>query len=472
MNNDGQPINIVGAGLAGALLAVLLARRGFQVILYDRRPDPRKTDAEAGRSINLALAARGIRALERAGVMDRIHPLLIPMRGRMVHDTAGTTTLQPYGQREHEVIYSVGRAALNRVLIEAAATYSTVDLRFEQTCLGAHLETNTLTFQGSNTHPLTPKVPTDRATAYLTPMAPTDATTRPLTPTIATDGAGSAIRTSLARAHHVTVREDWLDHDYKELTIPATTQLDGKSLHIWPRGGFMLIALPNTDGTFTATLFLARKGPNSFASLDSPAATREFFQREFPDVVPLMPNLLKEFAAHPQGQLGTVHLSPWHIGGQVLLLGDAAHAIVPFHGQGMNAAFEDCSALDAMLDLHASWSTLFAELARDRQPNTTAIAEMALENYTEMRDTVLDAGFVRRKAIAMDLERRFPDRFIPRYSMVMFHPEIAYAEAQRRGRLQEEILHELDSKRPVSGAVDPSLAEWLVTQRLQPISGS
>ena len=444
MRPDSQrPINIVGAGLAGALLALLLARRGFRVILYDRRPDPRKTDAEGGRSINLALAARGIRALERAGVMERIQPLLIPMRGRMVHDTTGATNLQPYGQSEHEVIYSVGRAALNRVLIEAAASYATVDLRFEQTCLRADLESDTLSFQ--------------------------DCKTRPLTPTIATDGAGSTVRTSLVRANRVKVREDWLDHDYKELTIPATTRLDGKSLHIWPRGGFMLIALPNTDGTFTATLFLARRGPNSFESLDSPTAIRDFFQREFPDAVPLMPNLLQGFTAHPQGQLGTVHLAPWHIGGQVLLLGDAAHAIVPFHGQGMNAAFEDCFVLDFLLDHHDTWATLFAELEESRRPNTTAIAEMALENYTEMRDTVLDTGFVRRKAIAMELERRFPDRFIPRYSMVMFHPEIPYAEAQRRGRVQAEILAELDSKRDATGGTDANLADRLVKERLDPV---
>ena len=441
-----RPVNIVGAGLAGALLAVLLARRDFKVTLYDRRPDPRRADAEGGRSINLALAARGIRALERAGVMDSIQPLLIPMRGRMVHDLSGSTTLQPYGQREHEVIYSVGRAALNRVLIEAAARYQTVSLRFEQTCLGAHPESNTLRFQDRNTN---------------------QEYELPLTPTIATDGAGSAVRTSLARAKHVNVREDWLDHDYKELTVPATDALDGKSLHIWPRGGFMLIALPNTDGTFTATLFLARRGPNSFAALDSPTAIGEFFHREFADAAPLMPDLLQEFATHPQGQLGTVHLAPWQIGGQLLLLGDAAHAIVPFHGQGMNAAFEDCYVLDTLLDRHDTWDTLFPELAHERQPNATAIAEMALENYTEMRDTVLDAAFVRRKTIAMDLERRFPDRFIPRYSMVMFHPEIPYAEAQRRGKLQEEILHELDSKH---APADSSLAERLVNQHLQPIT--
>jgi kynurenine 3-monooxygenase len=449
-----QPVNIVGAGLAGALLAVLLGRRGFNITLYERRPDPRNAAAEGGRSINLALAARGIRALERAGVMERIRPLLIPMRGRMVHDPSGAVTLQPYGQREHEVIYSVGRAALNRVLIEEAARYDTVTLRLEQTCIAAIPQQNLLRFHNRHT-----------GVEYETALAPT----------IATDGAGSAVRSSLAAAKQATVREDWLDHDYKELTIPAHTgrhALDGKSLHIWPRGGFMLIALPNTDGSFTATLFLARKGSNSFAGLTNHAAVQEFFQREFADALALMPDLLKEFAFHPQGQLGTVHLTPWHIGGSVLLLGDAAHAIVPFHGQGMNAAFEDCFVFDELLERHTQWAPLFEEFEQSRRRNAAAIAEMALENYTEMRDTVLDAGFVRRKAIAMELERRFPDRFIPRYSMVMFHPEIPYAEAQRRGALQEEILAELDSARASTGSVDPHLAERLVTQRLTPISAS
>jgi kynurenine 3-monooxygenase len=446
-----HPINVVGAGLAGALLAVLLARRGFSINLYDRRPDPRTTTAEGGRSINLALAARGIRALDRAGVMDHIRPLLIPMRGRMVHGLSGTPTLQPYGQREHEVIYSIGRADLNRVLIEAAARYGTVSLRFNQTCIAANPERNTLRFRD------TPGT-THRA-EYETQ----------LTPTIATDGAGSAVRMSLAATKHVTSREDWLDHDYKELTVPAHTArnvLDTNALHIWPRGGFMLIALPNTDGSFTATLFLARTGPNSFATLRDGPSVDAFFRKEFPDTLALMPNLTQDFAANPQGQLGTVHLTSWHVGGSVLMLGDAAHAIVPFHGQGMNAAFEDCSVLDSLLDHHSQWASLFTEFSAARRPNATAIAAMALENYTEMRDTVLDASFVRRKEIAMDLERRFPDRFIPRYSMVMFHPEIPYAEALRRGSIQAEILAELDEKRDARGNTDLTLARKLIEQRL------
>jgi kynurenine 3-monooxygenase len=269
------------------------------------------------------------------------------------------------------------------------------------------------------------------------------------------------------------VREEWLDHDYKELTVPAAAagSLERHALHIWPRGGFMLIALPNTDGSFTATLFLARAGRPSFAALDTPHAVEEFFAREFADALPLLPDLAAQFAANPQGQLGTVHTTPWHVGGEVLLLGDAAHAIVPFHGQGMNAAFEDCVELDALLVAARDSAELFARFEQARRPNTAAIAQMALENYLEMRDAVLDAGFVRRKALAMALERRFPDRFIPRYSMVMFHPEIPYAEAQRRGALQEQLLQELDREGIGPAAADSDCAERLISGRLAPIAG-
>ncbi|MGB6602764.1 MAG: NAD(P)/FAD-dependent oxidoreductase [Steroidobacteraceae bacterium] len=450
----GTPVNIIGAGLSGALLAVLLARRGLRVDLYERRADPRQSRPESGRSINLALAARGIRALERAGVMEGVRPHLIEMRGRMVHELSGGTALQPYGQRQHEVIWSVGRADLNRLLIEEAARHATVRVRFNQQCLGADLQHDRLHFR-------------DHASGGVQETA--------LTPTLATDGAGSAVRASLAAAGRIEVREDWLDHDYKELSIPAVAgshALEPHALHIWPRGGFMLIALPNTDGSFTATLFLARTGAASFASLDRPEAVAAFFAREFADAVPLMPGLLQDFASHPQGQLGTVHASSWHAGGRVLLLGDAAHAIVPFHGQGMNAAFEDCVALDGLLDGHDGWEELFAAFEQARRPDTAAIAQMALENYVEMRDTVRDAGFLRRKSIAMGLERRFPDRFIPRYSMVMFHPEISYAEALRRGEVQAQILDELDpgDEAQIAASCASARAEELISARLAPLA--
>jgi kynurenine 3-monooxygenase len=439
-----QPLSIVGAGLAGSLLALLLARRGFTVTLYDRGSDPRTQLAAAGRSINLALAARGIRALERAAVMRDIKPLLIAMRGRMVHERSGKLELQPYGQNEKEVIYSVGRAALNVSLLESAARHRKVSIKFGHTCLGASLDTDVLRFR-------------DLASGLTYETR--------LTPAIATDGAGSAVRASLAATHAIRTREELLDHDYKELTLPAQHRrhaLAADALHIWPRGGYMLIALPNTDGSFTATLFLPRTGPASFAALTAPAQIEEFFAREFPDAARLMPDLVREFTRNPRGLLGTVHNAPWHVAGHVLLLGDAAHAIVPFHGQGMNATFEDCLVFDDLIDAHDDWASLFAEFERQRRPNAEAIAQMSLENYVEMRDTVLDPTFKRHQELALELERRFPNRFIRRYSMVMFHPEIPYAEALRRGTVQTDIVAEIDRY--------PERAATLIDERLAPIS--
>jgi kynurenine 3-monooxygenase len=458
-----RPINIVGGGLAGALLAVMLVRRGCGAIhVWDKRADPRRARSERGRSINLVLAARGIRALEKAGVMGRVEPLMIPLRGRMIHERSGSTSLQPYGQRDDELIYSIGRADLNRVLIEEAARHQDVTIRFNQTCLGADCQRNQLEFRNDTSGAL-----------YSLELAPT----------LATDGAGSALRTSLAKAGHLRCREEWLDHDYKELTIPPAggrPAIDPNALHIWPRGGFMLIALPNTDQSFTATLFLSRTGPRSFASLPNARAVSALFREEFPDAAELMPDLVSEFQAHPTGQLGTVHADRWHAGGQVLLMGDAAHAIVPFHGQGMNAAFEDCRVLDSLLDRYSDWESLFAEFERLRRPNAEAIAQMALENYREMRETVLDPGFVRRRTMALELERHFPDRFVPRYSMVMFRSDIPYSEALRRGGVQEEILLELDGLRNAAGVTDADAARLsatdleraaeLINARLPPVS--
>ena len=405
-------VNIIGAGLAGSLLAILLAKRGFRVSVYERRPDPRASTADSGRSINLALAARGIRGLQLAGVLDRIMPLAIPMRGRMVHEHDGSTELQMYGVRPDEVIYSISRADLNRTLIEAAAELPGVEFQFRQLCLGLAHEKNVLELR-------------DEANGRIHHTT--------LQPTIATDGGGSAVRDSLLAREVSTVREEPLEHDYKELTIPAREGrhvMEPNALHIWPRGGFMLIGLPNRDGTFTATLFLARTGANSFEQLRSPSDVDVFFAREFPSARALMPDLTREFFEHPQGSLGTVYTRGWHLNGDVLLLGDAAHAIVPFHGQGMNCAFEDCAELMRLMDEHHSWHGLFEAFEHERRPNTDAIAQMALENYVEMRETVLDPEYRRKKKEAEDLEKKDPD-FIPRYSKVMFHPEISYAEAAR-----------------------------------------
>ena len=403
-------VNIIGAGLAGSLLAILLAKRGLRVAVYERRPDPRRVIADGGRSINLALAARGIRGLKLAGVLERVMPLAIPMRGRMVHEHDGTTELQMYGVRPEEVIYSVSRADLNRVLIDAAAALPNVVFEFQQLCLGLAHEKTVLELR-------------DEASGRIHHTA--------AQPSIATDGAGSEVRDSLLAREVAVVREEPLDHDYKELTIPAVAGkhvMDPNALHIWPRGGFMLIALPNLDGTFTVTLFLARTGVNGFDQLHSPGDVDAFFAREFPSARALMPELAREFFEHPQGSLGTVYTRGWHLNGDVLLLGDAAHAIVPFHGQGMNCAFEDCAELMRLMDEHHGWHGLFEAFEHERRPNTDAIAQMALENYQEMRAAVLDPQYRRKKKEAEELEKKDPN-FIPRYSMVMFHPEIAYSVA-------------------------------------------
>jgi kynurenine 3-monooxygenase len=442
------PINIAGAGLAGSLMALLLAKRGFAVTVYDRRSDPRAAPVDAGRSINLALASRGLLALERAGIADRIRPQIIEMRGRMVHPLDGATSFQAYGQTAREVIYSVSRSALNVALIAAADEHPNVTFRFRHSAKRAHVQLGALFV-------------TDEASGYSHEVA--------LRPTIATDGAGSAVRHSLVAAGLTGAREELLDHDYKELTIPARSgdyALDPHALHIWPRGGFMLIALANPGGSFTATLFLPKAGPNSFAELRDAAAVNRFFEQQFPDALALIPELTTEFVRHPQGIMGTVYCDQWHAAGSVLLLGDAAHAIVPFHGQGMNCALEDCVALDRLIGSHNDWDAVFTAFQAERKPNADAIAKMAIENYIEMRSSVLDAGFLRRRELALALERDYPQRFVPRYAMVMFHPEISYAEALERGETQQQILLALEKVEPESQA---DLARALIEARLPPL---
>ncbi|MEX0899559.1 MAG: NAD(P)/FAD-dependent oxidoreductase [Gammaproteobacteria bacterium] len=423
-------ITIAGAGLAGSLLAIFLAKRGIEVTVLESRADLRKVKLSAGRSINLALANRGISALRAAGVMDRVEPLLIKMRGRMLHTRSGETSLSPYGQTEDEVIYSVSRGALNGVLLDAAEDTGRVDLRFGQAW----------------------------------PAAP-DSDARPL---IGADGGGSAVRHMLVERYGAHSSEQLIDHGYKELTMPAADgrhAMERSALHIWPRGGYMLIALPNLNGSFTVTLFLPMTGENSFASLADGKAGEAFFAREFPDALALLPDLADEFTRNPVGRMGTVRAQPWRQDGEVVLLGDAAHAIVPFHGQGMNCAFEDCEALDGCLARHGGdWVRVFADFEAARKPNADAIAEMALENFVEMRDLVANPRFQLQKQIAFTLERRHPGRFIPRYAMVMFHA-MPYAEAQRRGVVQQGILDELTNAIQRIEDVDFARADRLIEER-------
>ncbi len=451
-----ETIHLIGAGLAGSLLATFLARRGYQVEIFERRPDMRKQTVDAGRSINLALANRGIRALESAGVYDEIKKIIIPMRGRMLHDLHGSLTFQAYGKRESEVIYSVSRGALNIALLNAAESTGKVKIHFGQRCNGTDIKLNRFQVQSEINH-------TVKEISFKT--------------LIGTDGSASALRDSLVKEKLISCREEPLDHGYKELTIPAAAngqfQMEKNALHIWPRGEYMLIALPNLDGSFTATLFLPHKGEQGFNNLTNAREVERFFAAEFPDSIPLLPKLSEQFLTRPTGTLGTVRCSSWTAStpeSNILILGDAAHAIVPFHGQGMNCAFEDCESLDRLLERGApDWKNLFSEFEKDRKTNADAIADLALENYIEMRDTVRDPKFHLKKNLEWTLEERFPNRFVPRYSMIMFH-QIPYAIAKTRGEIQEKILNELTEVAVEIKSVDLSKAANLIRDRLPPIS--
>jgi kynurenine 3-monooxygenase len=454
MKTDRPAVRIVGAGPTGALLAILLQRRGHAVELYETRADPRGCPPESGRSINLALADRGIHALQLAGVFRDLESALLPMRGRLIHDTEGGTSLQPYGQRPNEVIYSISRHRLNQTLLDVAARQPGVTVHFEHRFEAAEF---------------------DEGTALIRDLRHDRLIGVPMHPLLATDGAGSWMRRRMSSAHLIDAHETDLEHGYKELSIPADAaghhRMAPNALHIWPRGNYMLIALPNEDGSFTATLFLAKQGEVSFESLTETAAIERFLSQNFPDAHELMPNRIAEFNDHPVGFLGTVSASPWHYRGTAALIGDSAHAIVPFHGQGMNCCFEDCVEFDACMARHTSWERVFAEFGALRKPNTDAIAAMALDNYLEMRERVAHPKFRLQQALSLELERRFPRRFIPRYSMVMFHHEIPYQTALQRGTVQAELLAELTAGAASTlSDIDFERAEEEIRARLTPVN--
>lgn len=441
-------ITVVGAGLAGSLLAMLLAKHGLGVDVYERRADPRQTAGDGGRSINLALSTRGIYALEQVGLAAAAKRCSIPMRGRMIHTLDGAVRFQPYGKDDSEVLYAISRASLQNILLDAAETYPDVRIRFQERCLGVTCSTGEL---------------------HLRNAATGREQTLPPGRIIGADGAASAVRNAMLSAAHVSVVQDDLEHGYKELSIPpgprGAFQLDPHALHIWPRGAYMLIALPNTDGSFTCTLFLPFSGDCSFASLSSTTAIVDFFQRQFPDVVPLMPELVDTFRTHPTGALVTIKCDSWHSADIVLLLGDAAHAIVPFFGQGMNCAFEDCTCLDAYLAQYGpdAWGRIFAAMTDSRKVHTDAIADMAVMHYLEMRDRVADPKFLLQKQIEQELEKRYPGVYISQYSLVTFH-RVPYAVARDRGQAQGHILEALSATADSLDAVDWAKAERLVSR--------
>ena len=444
-----RKITISGAGLVGSLLSVLLGQRGYEVTIYERRPDTRSNTEDSGRSINLALSSRGIHALKMAGLMDDVKKLLIPMRGRMLHFQDGTQEFSPYGQRPHEVIYSVSRRDLNELMVTAAVKAKPVNVVFEHQLESVDFDSSQLTMLDLKT-----KAMVEQDFDLL----------------IGADGAGSRVRRALIEKTNGQSDSQFLDHDYKELEIPAgdsgSWQIEKEALHVWPRGGYMLIALPNQDGSFTVTLFMPKTGENSFESLQNEADVTKFFNEHFADAVKLIPDLATDYANNAQGRLGTLRCSPWFVDDQCLIMGDASHAIVPFHGQGMNSGFEDCSELIRLLDLHdENWETVIKEFDRIRKPNAEAIADMALENYVTMRSSVSDPKFQLKKEIGFKLEKQFPDRFVPRYSMVMFHL-LPYASAFERGKVQQAILDELVQGVDDINDVDFELAKSLVEERL------
>lgn len=448
----GKKITLVGAGLAGSLLAVYLAKKGFEVNVYEKRADMRKGQVERGRSINLALSTRGIYALKEIGLYDEIKKIAIPMYGRMMHPVQGELMFQRYGKDDSEYINSVSRSVLNMKLMDLAEQYENIKIHFSQRCTGMNLETGDCHF----TNDLTEENYSVSADTI-----------------IGTDGSASALRMEMLKLPGFNFSQEYLEHGYKELNIPpienSVWRIEKNALHIWPRGTFMLIALPNLDGSFTCTLFHPFKGEEGLNNLDTREKVTDFFKKYFPDSLLLIENLEESFFANPTGNLMTVRSGPWYYKNKVALLGDASHAIVPFFGQGMNAAFEDCTVLNQCIEKYGTdWEKIYPEYYESRKINTDAIADLALENFIEMRDRIADKRFLLNKQIEAELFKRFPDTFVPKYSMVTFY-RFPYSVALNRGKIQEEILNELSEGKSSIGEIDFSKGEKLVQKKLAKI---
>ncbi len=420
-----KKVAVIGAGLVGSLHAVLLAKKGFQVDVFERRPDLRKADVIGGRSINLALSNRGFKALEMAGIADEIRKMCIPMYGRKMHDIEGNLTYQPYG-KENEAIYSVSRGGLNQTLMNLADNYPNITYRFNHKCEDLDLDTNTISF---------------------TDTASKETVSYTYDHIFGTDGAFSAVRNRMMKTPMFNYSQDYLSHGYKELVIPpnadGTHRIDKNCLHIWPRGEFMLIALPNLDGSFTVTLFFPMKGDTSFESIKTGEDVMKFFNATFPDAVDVMPTLETDYFENPTSTLVTVRCSPWNYEDKVMLMGDAAHAVVPFYGQGMNCGFEDCSVFSEMFDANDGDALkLFEDYSNQRVPDGNAIADLALYNYIEMRDLAGDADFLLRKKIERKFSDLYPSKWLPLYSQVTFS-HIRYSDAIANGDRQRRIMDEV-----------------------------
>ncbi len=422
-------VGITGAGLVGSLWAVYLAQKGYDVDVYEGRPDMRQKQVAGGRSINLALSNRGWRALNRVNLKTAVQEFAIPMYGRMVHNESGDTDFQPYGEAD-QAIYSVSRSKLNELLQDEAEKHEKVQLFFNQRIEDVSLENASLTFADQ-----------DKGSSY----------TAGYNTIFGTDGAFSKVRESMMKTKRFNFSQSFLGHGYKELTIPPGKsheyQLYPNALHIWPRNSFMLIALPNTDGSFTCTLFLAFEGNPGFDKLSTATEVVDFFDTYFPDAKALMPDLTQTFFENPTDSLVTIRCNPWHYKDKGCLLGDAAHAIVPFYGQGMNAGFEDCMVLSDLMNAYSDqgWGDLFKAFSDKRVKDGHAIADLALYNYIEMRDLVADNHFLEKQAISQKIYERYPDHWQPLYTMVTFS-RLPYSTAKEKGDQQDQILENLFSE--------------------------
>lgn len=412
---------IAGAGLVGSLLAVILAKRGYRVKVYERRPDMRNFEMSAGKSINLALSTRGWKAVELAGVRGHVEEVAIPMYGRQIHDIKGKETFQPYG-REGQAIYSVSRGELNCVLMDEAEKRDEVELFFHQKCVGVDFEKSTARFVHTET---------GRETEETADLI------------FGADGAFSQVRAEMQKTRRFNYSQEYIPHGYRELLLPAGPngefRMEKNALHIWPRGGYMLIALPNADGSFTCTLFMPYEGERSFEALKTDEDVRRFFEEQFPDFSAMMPDLTENYKSHPLADLVIIRCMPW-VRNRTCLIGDASHAIVPFYGQGMNSGFEDCSVLDGLIEKNNhDWDRILPEFQTLRKPDADAIAELAMRNYIEMRDLVGDPKFLLQKKIEARLHEKHPEAWMPLYSQVTFSHR-RYSEALAEGKEQDKIM--------------------------------
>ena len=425
MKKENKSIAIIGGGLVGCVQALFLAKRGYKVTVIERRGDPRKADLYAGKSINLALSHRGLTALAKLGLDKIALEISTPMRGRMMHNNQGELTFQPYGIN-NEAIYSIGRIELNKVLVEAAENHGNIDFLFNHKVKHVNIYDKEIFAYNQDAEQ-------NWSSKYDVIFG--------------SDGAYSVVRQAVMKSQRFNFSQDYLGHGYKELSIPAKNgkhQLDPNALHIWPRGKYMLIALANIDGSFTCTLFMSFEGDPSFSQIQTEQDVEKFFIANFPDVLTLMPDLRKDFFDNPTSSLITIKCSPWHYKNNVMLIGDASHAIVPFYGQGMNSGFEDCNEFDKMLGRYNDELSeeMFNDFSRTRIPNTNAIADMAVENYLEMRDGTANPMFLLRKKIERKMASKYPDQWVPQYSLVTFS-NASYIKAQALGKKQAAIMDKI-----------------------------